>query len=343
MPADLPDLQPPSRAPLPEPARDGRQQPAAHARGDPDPQHRGRRGVRVGHGARGRIPGAEQLGGVNRPDADRILLVGHPVAAATHRTRDFLTRNERPFRFVDVERDPDGRRMAERFAAGTLPLVVLSDGRTLTGPANADLVAAIGLATTASRPHYDLIVVGPGPAGLGAAVYAASEGLATLLVDADTPGGQAGTSSRIENYLGFPSGVSGADLARRAVTQARRFGVEILNPVRAVALRRSDPARILTLDDGTEVGAETVLLATGVQYNRLAVPGTDRFEGQGLLRRRDRGEHLLLVVRTGAEVVSLGGAERLECLTVTDPPPRRAVEPPTDPVADEHAGRVRGR
>jgi thioredoxin reductase (NADPH) len=241
----------------------------------------------------------------HQQDTDRILLVGHPIAAATHRVRDFLTRNERPFRFLDVDRDPQGRQLAGRFAGAALPLVVLPGGQVLTGPDNQDLAGATGLAVTASRPHYDVIVVGGGPAGLGAAVYAGSEGLSALLLDADTPGGQAGTSSRIENYLGFPSGVSGADLARRAVTQARRFGVEILNPVRAVALRRADPARIVTLADGTELSAEVVLLTTGVQYNRLDVPGAERFEGVGVYYGAATTES---VACQGESVFVVGGA-----------------------------------
>jgi thioredoxin reductase (NADPH) len=214
--------------------------------------------------------------------ADEIQVIGHQVSPSTHLVRDFLTRNQQPFRFVDVERDARGQALVERYADGDLPLVITGDGRVAGKPSAEDLADLLGLQVTASRPFYDVAIVGAGPAGLGAAVYAASEGLSPLLVDAEAPGGQAGTSSRIENYLGFPTGVSGADLTRRAVAQARRFGTELLYPVRVTGLQAADPARILTLADGTEIAAESVLLAMGVQYNQLTVPGADRFEGAGL-------------------------------------------------------------
>jgi thioredoxin reductase (NADPH) len=218
----------------------------------------------------------------NSAGYDGIRVIGHQISPTTHRVRDFLTRNQQPFRFYEVERDPSAAQLAERLSNGKLPLVVFPDGPVLVQPSAQELAGSLGLSATASRPHYDVVIVGGGPAGLAAAVYAASEGLSALLIDAEAPGGQAGTSSRIENYLGFPSGLSGSDLTRRAVAQARRFGAEILSPLAVTSIRRAGPARILCLSDGTEVSAETVILATGVQYNRLDVPGSERFEGAGL-------------------------------------------------------------
>lgn len=238
------------------------------------------------------------------PPYSGISVVGPAVSPAAHRIRDFLTRNQQPFRFLDVERDPEAAALAARPGA-LLPLVVFPEGDALSAPDNAELAERLGIAGTASRPHYDTVIVGGGPAGLGGAVYSASEGLSTLLVDADVPGGQAGTSSRIENYLGFPNGLSGADLARRAVTQARRFGAEILAPMRAVGLRRAGPAHLLTLEDGREISTETVLLATGVSYNRLDVPGSERFEGAGLYYGAAMTE---TTACTGQEVYIIGGA-----------------------------------
>ncbi|MCX4961609.1 FAD-dependent oxidoreductase [Streptomyces virginiae] len=217
-----------------------------------------------------------------RPAYDGIIVAGHLVSPGTHAVRDFFTRNGQPFRFLNVERDPEALTLIAVQPDGALPLVRFPDGSVLSAPTDIQLAQRLGLATTASRPHYECVIVGAGPAGLAAGVYSASEGLSTLMLDSRAPGGQAGTSSLIENYLGFPSGLSGGDLTRRATIQASRFGAEILHPVEVVSLTRDDPAKILTLADGTEISAETVLLATGVSYNRLDAPGADRFEGAGL-------------------------------------------------------------
>ncbi|GAA2640698.1 MULTISPECIES: FAD-dependent oxidoreductase [Streptomyces] len=217
-----------------------------------------------------------------RPAYDGIIVAGHLVSPGTHAVRDFFTRNGQPFRFLNVERDPEALTLIAAQPDAALPLVRFPDGSVLSSPTDTQLAQRLGLATTASRPHYECVIVGAGPAGLAAGVYSASEGLSTLMLDSRAPGGQAGTSSLIENYLGFPSGLSGGDLTRRATIQASRFGAEILHPVEVVSLTRDDPAKILTLADGTEISAETVLLATGVSYNRLDAPGADRFEGAGL-------------------------------------------------------------
>ncbi|GGK63433.1 fused response regulator/thioredoxin-disulfide reductase [Sphaerisporangium melleum] len=217
-----------------------------------------------------------------RPPYNGIVVVGHLVAPGTHAVRDFFTRNGQPFKFLNVERDQEAQPILADHPGAPLPLVQFPGGTVLTAPTDAELAQQLGLTTTASRPHYECVIVGAGPAGLAAGVYAASEGLSTLILDSRAPGGQAGASSLIENYLGFPSGLSGGDLTRRATIQASRFGAEILHPIGVVSLTRADPAKVLTLTDGTEISAETVLLATGVSYNRLEAPGAERFEGAGL-------------------------------------------------------------
>lgn len=209
-----------------------------------------------------------------QPPYGGIRVIGHRFAPSSHRVRDFLTRLQQPFRFLDVEREEHGE------DESALPVVLLPDGTRLAKPSDTDLLTALRMSGDASRPHYDLVIVGAGPAGLAAAVYGSSEGLDTLLVDAYVPGGQAGTSSRIENYLGFPAGLTGAELARRAVAQVKRFGAEVIAPVSAVGLRKAGRARVITLSDGREISAGTIVLATGLSYQRLA--GADRFEGAGV-------------------------------------------------------------
>lgn len=220
----------------------------------------------------------------HRPAYSGLTLVGHPYSAASHDLKDFLGRNLVPYRWLDVETAPEAEellRLAGR-GAGDLPLLLLTDGTVLVKPTTTQVAEGIGLQTTADMQLYDLVIVGAGPAGLAAAVYAASEGLSTVLVESHAPGGQAGQSSRIENYLGFPAGLSGADLSRRATTQARRFGAEILTPTVAVGLRRDDPYRFVRLADGTEIGGKAVLVATGVAYRTLDTPGAERLAGRGV-------------------------------------------------------------
>ncbi len=244
----------------------------------------------------------------DRPPFEGLKVVGHRWSARSHDVRDFLARNQVPFHWLDAVEDAEGRRLVDAAGGGTpdtLPLVLTQDGRTLVGPDNRELAAAIGLATSAELAFYDLVVVGAGPAGLGAAVYGASEGLRTLLVEREAPGGQAGQSSRIENYLGFPVGLSGGDLARRATVQARRFGVEMLATTEVTGLKARGSARVLQLADGGEIGAHSIVLATGVAYRRLDAPGLDELSGRGVFYGAAATE---AVNCQGANVFLVGGA-----------------------------------
>jgi thioredoxin reductase (NADPH) len=196
--------------------------------------------------------------------------------------RNFLMRNHVPYRSIDVSSEEAQKIMDERhLTPEQLPVVLFADGSVLV-QANPDALAAkVGLSTHAAQEFYDIVVVGAGPAGLAAAVYGASEGLKTLVVEPEAPGGQAGSSSRIENYLGFPAGITGGDLGRRAFTQAARFGAEFVTQ-RAVGLRIDGQYRFVQLGDGREVATHVVLLALGVQYRKLGIPGSDRLTGRGI-------------------------------------------------------------
>ena len=219
-----------------------------------------------------------------RPTFDGIRVIGHRWSAASFQVKDFLTRNQIPFQWMDIEADAQARTLVEYAGAdaGQLPLVLLPDGTHLVRPTNLALAEKVGLRTRAQIPFYDLVIVGAGPAGLAAAVYGATEGLKTLMVESHAPGGQAGQSSRIENYLGFPAGLSGADLTRRAMAQAQRFGVEVLTPQEAVGVRLQDMYRVVRLGDGSEVSSHALLIATGVQYRKLDLPGIDALTGAGV-------------------------------------------------------------
>jgi len=212
-----------------------------------------------------------------------IQVIGHRWSQDGHRIKDFLGRHQVPFRWTDVEvalKDPllEGL-VSERVQ---LPLIVFGDGTRLERPTPEQLAGKLGFKTEADTTFYDILIVGAGPAGLAAAVYAASEGLRTLLVDREAPGGQAALSSRIENYLGFPAGLSGGDLARRAVAQARKFGCEILAPQEALELRTEGGFKMVTLSSGAQVSAHAVLIATGLAWRRLDVPGMERLQGSGV-------------------------------------------------------------
>src|SRR5579863_3280307 len=222
------------------------------------------------------------------PEFQGIRVLGTRWSPRCYELRDFLARSHVPYQWIDVEgsaNDPETKRLLEALGpdAAELPVVLFPDGggKLLNG-APTEVAQRVGLRTRAETSFYDLAIVGGGPAGLAAAVYGASEGLKTVIVEREAPGGQAGMSSRIENYLGFPSGLSGADLARRAVAQARRFGVEILAPQRAVAVHVEGPSRMVKLADGSELGCKALLIATGVSYRLLDVPGAERLQGRGV-------------------------------------------------------------
>lgn len=220
----------------------------------------------------------------NRDPFEGIRMVGIQLDPAAHRIKDFLVRNNIPYQWLDIESNEEAQRLIK--IAGSpkpeLPYLLFSDGSSLSNPENRDIAERVGLQTMATKPLYDLIVVGAGPAGLAAAVYGASEGLKTLVVEEQAPGGQAGMSSKIENYLGFPSGLSGSELTHRAVTQARRFGVEILSAQKAVDLTSNGRSKTLKLQDGSELLSRAMLIATGVSYRKLEVKGISELTGIGV-------------------------------------------------------------
>ena len=215
---------------------------------------------------------------------DGIRVVGTTWSPATHDVKDFLARNQVPYRFLDIERDEEAAAIvaAGSDGAGSIPVVLFPDGVSLVQPERRALAEQVGLQTEADNPFYDLIIVGGGPAGLAGAVYGASEGLSTVMVEAEAPGGQAGTSSRIENYLGFPAGVSGGDLARRAVTQATRLGAEILSATAVTEVKTEDQIKVVTLDTGEQLRSHALIIASGMSLRKLSVPGYERYEGAGV-------------------------------------------------------------
>jgi thioredoxin reductase (NADPH) len=210
-------------------------------------------------------------------------IVGHRWSARSSEVREFLARNQVPYRWYASD-EPEGERLLEAAQADgqRLPVVITPDGEALVEPTDSELASRVGLATTPSKEFYDLIVIGGGPAGLGAAVYGASEGLRTVLVERTATGGQAGQSSRIENYLGFPDGVSGAQLTDRARRQAAKFGAEVLTTRDVIGLEVNGSARSVRFADGSAIDAHTVILATGVSYRRLGAPGLDDMTGRGV-------------------------------------------------------------
>src|SRR5215217_6640573 len=218
------------------------------------------------------------------PPFEGIRVVVNQLSAQSHQIKDFLSRNLVPYQWLDVEIDEEARDLLELAGSdgSRLPLVLFPDSSPLIQPTNVEVAEKIGLKTHPGLPFYDLVIVGAGPAGLAAAVYGASEGLSTLLVEGEAPGGQAGTSSRIENYLGFPGGLSGGDLSRRAVAQASRFGAEILTPLEAKGIRAQDPYRFVSLTGGSEISCHALLIATGVSYRKLDAPGVERLTGAGV-------------------------------------------------------------
>ncbi len=242
-----------------------------------------------------------------RPAFDGIRVAGNALSPASYAIKDFLAANQVPYQWLDMDNDATVRALLSGADGGAarLPVVLFPDGTTLVQPTTRALAEKVGLQTVAQKPFYDLIVVGGGPAGLAAAVYSASEGLRTILVERSAPGGQAGTSSFIENYLGFPGGVTGADLARRAATQAKRFGAEIITAQEAVAMKREDPYRKVILADGTELSGYAVLIAPGMEVRRLESDGVDALVGAGVYYGAALTE---AASYRGQDVIVVGGA-----------------------------------
>ena len=236
-----------------------------------------------------------------------VRVVGDRWSEASHLVKTFLANNHVPYVWLDVERDAEGARLRDLAGAQPedLPLVLVPDGETLRAPTPVAVATALGLRTRPERDLYDLCIVGGGPAGLAAAVYAASEGLSTVVVEHDAPGGQAGQSAAIENYLGFPRGLSGADLAQRAIAQARRFGAEMVLARDVVALEARGPVRAVRLDGADDIEARSVVLATGVSYRRLDAPGIDALAGRGVHYGSNAGQ---AAACTGDEVYVVGAA-----------------------------------
>jgi thioredoxin reductase (NADPH) len=245
-----------------------------------------------------------------RPPFEGLRLLGSRWSPKTYALREFLAKNTVPHQWLDVDTaasDPEVRRLVETAQSGgcQFPVVMFQDGGMLHQPGQAELAERIGLRTRAENKFYDLVIVGGGPAGLAAAVYGASEGLSTVIVERDAPGGQAGLSSRIENYLGFPSGLSGADLTRRAVAQARRFGAEILAPQHTVGVRSEGQYRIVKLSADSELSCHALVVATGVQWRKLDIPGMAQLHGAGVYYGAGPAEALSC---RGDQVYIVGGA-----------------------------------
>jgi thioredoxin reductase (NADPH) len=219
-----------------------------------------------------------------RPPFEGIRVIGNRWALSDHQLRNFLSRNHVPYRWMDAASNDEAQKLLDERQLKTdqLPVVLFADG-SLLADANPDAVAAkVGLSTHATQEFYDMVVVGAGPAGLAAAVYGASEGLKTLVIEPEAPGGQAGSSSKIENYLGFPAGISGAELTSRAVSQARKFGARPATPYRAVGLEPGEDRHVVHLDEGQEIHARAVLLATGAEYRRLPLADLSEYEGSSI-------------------------------------------------------------
>jgi thioredoxin reductase (NADPH) len=222
--------------------------------------------------------------GQYKPDHDGIRIIGFQWSPKSHKLKEFLSGNLVPFLWMDAEAHPEVEKylLSTNVSKSSLPLVVLPDGKFLTDPSLSDLGAGVGLKQQASGTMYDVVIIGAGPAGLAASVYGSCEGLKTLLIEKNNPGGQASSSARIENYLGFPTGLSGAELSRRAITQTLRFGTEILTPQSVKNISVKDGYKIIELSDGSLVHSKTIVISTGASYHKLELPGIDQFTGAGV-------------------------------------------------------------
>jgi thioredoxin reductase (NADPH) len=232
-----------------------------------------------------------------------IRVVGTLWSLSSHDVKEFLTRHQIPYQWLDIEKDANVRKLVEGISSGAnLPVIFFPDGTQLVEPKLKDLADKVGLQTHAESPFYDIAIIGSGPAGLAAAVYAGSEGYKCLVIEKAAPGGQAGSSPKIENYLGFPTGISGDDLTRRAVSQAKRFGVEILSAQEAMQIEVKDAYRIVKLSDGTEIPCHSVLMATGASFHTLKMPGAEGLTGAGIYygaayteAMNYKGQHIFVV------------------------------------------------
>jgi len=245
-----------------------------------------------------------------KPPYNGLRVLGTRWSPSSHQLKDFLGRNQVPYQWTDIETASPDQEVQQLIPhvdlkTASLPIVVLQGGEVLANPPVDELAARIGLRTRAETTFYDFVIVGGGPAGLAAAVYGASEGLKTLLLERSAPGGQAGMSSRIENYLGFPSGLTGADLARRAFAQAKRFGAEILSPQEAIGLRVDGPYRFVKLRDGNEISCHALLIASGLSWKKLDIPGVEKLQEAGVYYGASMTEAALC---SGEDVFVVGGA-----------------------------------
>jgi thioredoxin reductase (NADPH) len=236
-----------------------------------------------------------------------IRVVGARWNSRSYEVKEFLSLNQVPYLWIDVDNDEPMCELVKPLSDDLkkLPVILLADGSNLVAPTNFELAQRAGIQTKAQKPFYDLVVIGCGPAGLANAVYGASEGLRTLIIERSAPGGQAGTSSRIENYLGFPAGITGADLAQRAVAQAKKFGAELLTSLEAVSFRREDPYRIVTLSDRTEISSYVIVFASGMSVRKLDAPGVDALQGIGVFYGAAISE---AATYRGRDICIIGGA-----------------------------------
>ncbi|MEL6134824.1 MAG: FAD-dependent oxidoreductase, partial [Bacteroidota bacterium] len=218
------------------------------------------------------------------PEFEGIRVIGYQWSPQSHTVKDYLTGNLIPYQWLDIQTDPRAQEILETHSLTeqALPLVILEDGEALPNPSLQAIAGKLGKSVTASHEFYDVAIIGAGPAGLAAAVYGASEGLKTLLIERRAPGGQAGTSSRIENYLGFPAGLSGAELTRRAISQAERFGTEFLSPAEVQHVQIQDQYKVIELSTGQKIYAKALVVTTGVDYRKLEAPGVGDFTGAGI-------------------------------------------------------------